>query len=168
MYISLTYMSAKLAESNLGVNHTLIARHWNMRHFGKLVCSQLMRACVMIGGNTQVQFFWTVTKRLHVWGGKFAVLSLHTFCRACLRCILHVGLWCGVIYGTCLVVCAKDFFAWLHSLFSPNACLCDGWGNTQVFWTVTKRFQVWGGNLLFYHYILSVVQPCRVFQILHL
>jgi len=156
-------MSAKLAESNLGVNHTLIARHWNMRHFGKLVCSQLMRACVMIGGNTQVQFFWTVTKRLHVWGGKFAVLSLHTFCRACLRCILHVGLWCGVIYGTCLVVCAKDFFAWLHSLFSPNACLCDGWGNTQVFWTVTKRFQVWGGNLLFYHYILSVVQPCRVF-----
>ena len=61
-------------------------------------------------------------------GGKFFVLSLHTFCCACLWCILYVGLWCGVICGTCLVVCAQFFFVWLRSLFSPNSCLCDGWG----------------------------------------
>jgi len=46
---------------------------------------------------------------------------------ACLRSILHVGLWCVAICqcGTCLVVCAKGLFAWLRSLFSPNACLFD-------------------------------------------
>ena len=87
---------------------------------------QLIRSGVMVGGNTQV--FWTVTKRLHVWGGKFAVLSLHTFCRTCLRRILHVGLWCGAICGTCLVVCAKRFFCLMCSLSSTNSCLCDCWG----------------------------------------
>ena len=46
-----------------------------------------------------------------------------------------------------------------------RACVMVG-GNNQVFCTVTKRLHVWGENLLFYHYILSVVQPCRVFQIL--
>jgi len=44
-----------------------------------------------------------------------------------------------------------------------HACVMIG-GNTQVIQTVTKRLHVWGGNLLFYHYILSVVQPCRVFS----
>jgi len=37
-------------------------------------------------------------------------LLCSTFLFACLRCILHVGLWCGAICGTCLVVCATEFF----------------------------------------------------------
>ena len=47
-----------------------------------------------------------------------------------------------------------------------RACVMIG-GNTHVFWPVTRGLHVWQ-EILFYHCILSVVQPCRVFQILHL
>ena len=91
-------------------------------------------------------------------------LLFSTFLFASLRSNLHVGLWCGAICGACLVVCAKEFFAWLRSLFSPNACLCDDWGKYSGISNCHQEAHVWGGNLLFYPYILSVVQPCRVFS----
>jgi len=49
---------------------------------------------------------------------------------ACLRCMLHVRICCGALCVTCLVVHtqAVEYFVRLHSLLSPNLCLCDGWG----------------------------------------
>jgi len=42
--------------------------------------------------HTQMVFQTPVNSARNDDDGKFAVLSLHTFCRACLRYILHVGL----------------------------------------------------------------------------
>jgi len=58
-------------------------------------------------------------------------LLFSTFLFACLRSILHVGLWCGAIAE----------YVWLCALknFLLDCAVC-----TQVFWTVTKRLHVWG------------------------
>jgi len=61
-------------------------------------------------------------------------LLCSTLLFACLRCILHVGLCCGAIWGTCLVVCAIESFAWIRSVFSPTSYLCDGWGTYSCIW----------------------------------
>ena len=74
-------------------------------------------------------------------------LLFSTFLLACLRSILHVGLWCGAICRTCLVVCAKDFFAWLRSLFSPNACLCGCWGKYSGILNYHQETSRMGGEI---------------------
>ena len=101
-------------------------------------------------------------------------LLCSTFLFAYLRYILYVGFCCDAICGTCPVVCATEFFAWLRSLFSPNwlrsffslsSCVCDDWGIYSGILNCQQGASCMGGNLLFYYCILSVVQPCFFFSI---
>jgi len=93
-------------------------------------------------------------------------LLCSTFLFACLRCILHVVLCCSAICGTCLVVCCR-----IHRLTAQfvltYSCLCDDWEKYSGILNCRQGASRMGENLPFYHCILSVVQPCRVFQILH-
>ena len=53
------------------------------------VCSRLIRACVMVWGKySGILICHQEASRM---GGKFAVLSLHTFCRAALSCFSNTA-----------------------------------------------------------------------------
>ena len=66
--------------------------------------------------------------------------------------------------------CVRQIIFCLTAQFVLTWCVLVWWsGEILRYFELSPRgFACGGGNLLFYHYILSVVQPCRVFQILHL
>jgi len=67
---------------------------------------------------------------------------------ACLRCILHVRSCCGAPW--CYVLgCARCGILCfcLHSLLSPNSCLCNGWGKCSCILFCRQGASCMEGNI---------------------